>query len=57
MRPETKIWAGAGAIGVPAGVIVAWLLGQFGIDMPPEVAAAVGSVVSMVSGYLVPNAA
>jgi len=49
--PNRKIMA-AGAIGVPAAVILAWVLSQLGITMPPEVSAAVGSLLSTAIGYI-----
>ena len=54
MRPSTKVSAVA-ILGVPAAVIVAWLLGQFGVTMPPEVQAALGTLIGAVIGYLVPE--
>jgi len=49
--PNTKIIA-AGSIGLPASIILAWVLTQFGVTMPPEVAAAVGALLSTVIGYM-----
>ena len=54
MIPSTKISAVA-ILGVPAAVIVAWLLAQFGISMPPEAQAALGTLIGAVIGYLMPE--
>jgi len=54
-KPDKKVAGGALAIGVPGGVIVAWALGQFGLVVPPEVAAAIGSFVSAIAAYFLPN--
>lgn len=53
--PDRKVSVGAIAIGAPAGIILQWLLGQFGVDMPAEVATACGSLISAVAAYFVPN--
>lgn len=45
-----KVAAG-GAIGTPLGVVLVWVLGQFGVEMPAEVAAALGTVVGAVVGW------
>ena len=52
--PTRKVMA-AGAIGVPAATILAWVLQLNGISMPPEVATAVGGIVSTGLAYLVPD--
>jgi len=52
--PNRKIMA-AGAVGIPTAVILAWALAQFGISMPPEVSAALGSLISTLIGYLRPE--
>ena len=43
------------AIGIPAGIIVAWIIGLFGVEVPQEVAAAMGGIISAVAAYFVPN--
>lgn len=49
-RPTAPVVAGA-AGGSPLGVVLVWALAQAGIDMPAEVAAAVGSFVGALVGY------
>lgn len=51
MKPSNSTIASVG-IGVPLATILAWIASQFGIDMPGEVQAAVGAVVSAAIGYL-----
>ena len=54
-----KVVAGAGGVGVstPFSILVVWVLGVFNINVPPEVAVAIGTLVgalaSLVSGYVV----
>lgn len=36
----------AGAAGIPAGVILVWVLQLLGVDPPPEVATSIGSILS-----------
>lgn len=50
MKPSTSTVASVG-IGVPLATITAWIVGQFGVDMPGEVQAAFGAVVSAAIGY------
>jgi len=51
IKPSSSTVASA-AIGAPAGIVVVWMVREFaGVDMPAEVAAAVGSIVSFVVGY------
>lgn len=50
MKPSASTVASVG-IGVPVATIIAWIIGQFGIDMPGEVQAAVGAVLSAAVGY------
>jgi membrane associated rhomboid family serine protease len=45
---DTPRTSAAAAIGIPLGVIVAWLLGVLGLDVSPEVAAAFGGFFSAV---------
>lgn len=51
--PTTKVKAG-GAVGVVA-TIIAWSLGQAGVDMPAEVAVAFASAVIFLAGYFAPE--
>lgn len=50
MKPSNSTVASVG-IGIPLATILAWIIGQFGIEMPGEVQAAVGAVVSAAIGY------
>lgn len=50
MKPSSSTVASVG-IGIPLATILAWVIGQFGIEMPGEVQAAIGAVVSAVIGY------
>src|SRR5699024_1224502 len=49
--------ATTGAVGGVSGVglapLIIWILGQFGIDMPPEVAAIVGGLIAGVSSTVI----
>lgn len=55
-KPDRKVGIGAGAIGVPAGVVLAWTLTEFfGVDVPETVATAFGGIVSFAAAYLLPN--
>ncbi len=54
--PDRKVAVGAGAIGLPVGVIVAWSIQEFtGVVVPAEVGAAIGSLASIMAAYFVPN--
>lgn len=50
-KPTRKVTAAG--IGVPASIVVVWIVGLFGIEMPPEVAAAVASLISTGLAYFV----
>jgi hypothetical protein len=53
--PTRKVTAGAvgsGAIGVPMAIIIAWMLSTQGVIMPPEVTAALGGVITGLSGFV-----
>jgi len=52
--PSPKI-AAAGAIGTPLGLVVVWLAGALGADMPAEVGAAIGALLAAAVGYLKSN--
>jgi len=51
--PNRKVTAGAGS--GAAVVILVWALGQFGVVMPPEIAAALTTIVSLFAGYFTPE--
>jgi putative flippase GtrA len=54
--PDKKVSVGAAAIGVPGGVIIAWILSDLvGLTIPAEVASAMGSLISAIAAYFVPN--
>lgn len=50
MTPQPKVVAGgvAGAL----TIVLVWLAGQFGVDVPAEVASAFTVLVSFAAGYL-----
>lgn len=50
LAPTSKM-AATGTAGAAALVLV-WTLGQFGVDMPAEVAAGVAVLVSWLAGYI-----
>lgn len=50
MKLHPKVKAGAGVGGV--GALVAWIVGQYGVPVPPEVAVAVNTIVAFVASYL-----
>jgi hypothetical protein len=52
--PVPKVVA-AGATGAVTVVLV-WLAGYANIDVPPEVASAVTTILSFIAGYLAPRA-
>lgn len=49
--PTAKI--AASGIGGSVSVVLIWLAGMAGIEVPPEVAGAVATIISFFSGYLV----
>ena len=53
LNPVPKVIA-AGAMG-GVTIILVWLLGQFGVDVPPEVASSITTVLSFIAGYLAPR--
>lgn len=53
-KPNSKIMA-AGGIGVPLALIIQWALAQAGVNMPIEVATALGGLISTAVGYFVPE--
>ena len=52
--PTRKV-TGAAAGGA-AGVVVVWIIGLFGVDVPGEVGAALSTVMSFAGGYIVREA-
>lgn len=51
MKPSTSTFASVG-IGVPFATILAWAVNAFvGVEVPGEVQAAAGAIVSAVVGY------
>jgi len=56
LKPEKKVGVGAGAIGIPAGIILAWGLTEFaGINVDETVAVAFGGFISSLAAYLLPS--
>ena len=45
------------AVGISGAVtlVVIWLVSQFGVDLPAEVASALTIIISFVAGYLTPE--
>lgn len=43
---------GAGALGGAVAVVAVWIAGVFGVEPPPEVAVAFGTILSFVFGYV-----
>jgi putative flippase GtrA len=53
LRPTRKVTA-AGTIGLPAGVVLVYILEALGVGpIPIEVAAAIGSITSFIASYFV----
>jgi hypothetical protein len=55
--PTRKVTGGA-VIGIPAGIVIVWVLESFvlspnAIPIPGEVSAAIGSILSFVAAYFV----
>lgn len=42
-------------LGAAVGVIVVWLMGTGGVDVPAEVAGAITAVISIAISYVVPS--
>lgn len=49
-----KVAAGA-AGGMPLAVVLVWIAGLLGVDMPAEVAAALAGLLGTVAAYLMPS--
>ena len=47
---KTALTTGAGAL----GIIAVWVITMFGADVPPEVAAAISTLLAALVAYLVP---
>ena len=50
--PTTKVGAGVSG-GLMLGNVIAWILGQYDIQMPNEVAVSLGSLLTFAVAYLV----
>jgi hypothetical protein len=53
MKRDGRQAIGSGVIGLPAGIVLVWVIQQFGVDVPPEVGAAIGSLLSGLLGFFV----
>lgn len=53
MKPDRKIQAG-GVAGMLSTILV-WLVGQFDVELPPEVAVAAATLIIFAASYFVPN--
>ncbi len=53
-KPDRKVGLGT-ALGIPLGMIAAWLIGLTGVVVPPEIAGAIGASITGVIAYFVPN--
>ena len=47
MQPKVQ----AAGIGGAIATLAVWIAAQFGVDMPPEVGAAVAALLSLAAGY------
>lgn len=52
--PISKVQDGV-AIGLPLAVVLVWLVGLTGTEVPAEVATALGSIISGLIGYFMPE--
>jgi len=55
MNPVSpKVTAATGAAGgsMPLAIIIVWLLGQVGVQVPPEIGAAIASLVSAAAAFV-----
>ena len=51
---KTGATAGAGTVsGVSLAPLIIWILGQFGVDMPPEVAAVAGGLIAAAAATVI----
>ena len=51
--PEAKVVA-SGATGA-ATIVLVWILGALGVDVPAEVASAITVILSAAAGYMAPH--
>lgn len=51
-RPTRKV--GSAAIGGAAATVILWVIGSVGLLIPPEVAAAITTIISFGVAYLIP---
>ena len=51
--PNKKVTAGS--TGGAITVLIVWAAGQFGIEVPPEIAAVLTTLVSSLAGYFTPE--
>lgn len=51
--PQPKVWAATGgsAVGGAAALLLAWILGMFGVDMPAEIQGAVSILLVAASTF------
>ncbi len=48
LNPKVKASGAAGGF----GIVIVWVAGQLGLEMPPEVAAALAALLATLAGYL-----
>lgn len=53
MKPTRKVTSAG--VGGAAGIVVVWAAGLAGLEVPPEVAAAIVTLLSFGLGYLTPE--
>lgn len=51
--PTNKV-AGAGLAGA-VSIVIVWALGMTGVDVPPEVASAITTILAFGTAYLIPE--
>lgn len=51
VKPTRKV--GAAGLGGAAAVIIVWVVGAFGVDVPAEVASAFSTVLGFAAGWLI----
>jgi len=50
LKPTPKM--AATGLAFPPALVLVWILGQFGVDMPAEVAGGVVAIIMWLAGYL-----
>lgn len=59
ISPKVSAAAGAAGGSTPLSIVIIWLIGLLHVTIPPEVAAAIASLVaalaSLIAGYVVPH--